>query len=78
MVQPGSADSSATSAGAWCVRPDCGAVVGRAGADEHGADVLVAEVELDLLVGALDEERRVGVHDGPQALERQARRRRRS
>ena len=54
------------------------AVVGRAGADEDGADVLVAEVELDLLVGPLDEERRVRVRDRPLALEREARRRRRS
>ena len=32
----------------------------------------MAQVELDLLVGPLDEERRVGVHDGPQALEGEA------
>ena len=35
-------------------------------------DVLVAQVELDLLVGALDDEGRVGVHDGPQPLEGEA------
>ncbi len=49
-----------------------GAVVGGAGADEDGPDVLVAQVELDLLVGALDDERRVGVHDGSQSLEGEA------
>ena len=48
-------------------------VVGRAGADEQGADVLVAEIELDLLERALDEERRVAVDDGAHALLRQAR-----
>ena len=37
-----------------------------------GADVLVAQVELDLLVGALDDEGRVGVHDRSQALEGEA------
>ena len=35
------------------------------------ADILVAEVELDLLERALDEERRVAVDDRPQALLRQ-------
>ena len=38
---------------------------------QHRADVLVAEVELDLLVGPLDEERRVGVHDRAQAGQRE-------
>ena len=47
-------------------------VVGGAGADEQGADVLVAEIELDLLERALDEERRVAVDDGSHALLRQA------
>ena len=37
------------------------------------ADVLMAEVELDLLVGTLDEEGRVGVRDGAHPLEREAR-----
>jgi hypothetical protein len=47
-------------------------VVGGADADEHGADVLVAEVELDLLERPLDEERGVGVHDRAHAGERQS------
>ena len=47
-------------------------VVRRADADEHGAEIVVAEVELELLVRALDEERRVRVRDRPVALEREA------
>ena len=47
-------------------------VVGGAGRDEHGAEVVVAEVELEELPGPLDEERRVGVRDRPVALEREA------
>ena len=46
-------------------------VVGRADADEDGAEVVVAEVELEHLVRPLDEERRVRVSDGPVALERE-------
>src|SRR6266849_10622494 len=45
-------------------------VVGRTRADEHRADILVAEVELDLLVRPLDEKRRVRVDDGSKAFER--------
>ena len=46
-------------------------VVRGAGADEHRTEILMAEVELDLLVRPLDEERRVGVHDRAEALERE-------
>ena len=46
-------------------------VVGGAGRDEDGAEVLVAEVELDLLVRALDEERRIRVRDRAVALQRE-------
>ena len=38
-------------------------VVGRADADQHRGRALVTEVELDLLEGAFDEERRVRMHD---------------
>src|SRR4029453_15687158 len=44
-------------------------VVRRADADEDGAEVVVAEVELEHLVRALDEERRVRVRDRTVALE---------
>ncbi len=40
--------------------------------DQHSADVLVVEAELDLLEGALDEERRERVHDRAHPGERQA------
>ena len=43
-------------------------VVRRTDADQHRADVLVAEVELDLLERALDEKRRVAVDDRAQAF----------
>src|SRR5438067_10790602 len=46
-------------------------VVRRAGRDEHAPKVVVAEVELDLLVRPLDEERGVRVRDGAVALERE-------
>ena len=72
IANPGTVASSATSPGAWCVRPSARGVVGRADADQHRADVLVAEVELDLLERALDEERRVAVDDRAHALLRQA------
>ena len=71
IVQPGSAATSATSSGAWCVRPCVRRVVRRADADEDGAEVVVAEVELEHLVRPLDEERRVRVRDRPVALERE-------
>ena len=45
-----------------------GGVVGRADADQHRADVLVTEVELDLLERPLDQERRVAVDDRAHAL----------
>ena len=72
IVQPGSVASRATSPGAWCVRPLRHASYDAPMLTEDGADVLVAEVELDLLERALDEERRVGVHDRPHPLEREA------
>ena len=72
IVQPGSADSSATSAGAWCVRPEVAPSYDAPVLTRIGADVLMAQVELDLLVGALDQEGRVGVRDRSQALEGEA------
>ena len=77
IVQPGSVSSSATSPGAWCVRPARGAVVRGARADQHRADALVDEVELDLLERPLDEERRVGVRRTAASPSAPARRRRR-
>src|SRR4051794_9915318 len=49
-----------------------GAVVARADTDEDAADALVAEVELDLLETALDQERGVRVGDRAHAFERHA------
>ena len=43
-------------------------VVGGADADEQRADILVAEIELDLLERALDQERRVAVDDRAEAF----------
>jgi hypothetical protein len=71
MVQPGSAERSATSPGAWCVRPAV-APSYEAPVLTRMADVLMAQIELDLLVGALDEEGRVGVDDGSQPLQGEA------
>ncbi|SCE12364.1 hypothetical protein GA0115246_111063, partial [Streptomyces sp. SolWspMP-sol7th] len=48
-----------------------GDVVRGPGADQDAADALVPEVELDLLEGALDEEAREGVQDGPHPGERE-------
>src|ERR1700750_1398006 len=48
-----------------------GPVVGRPDADQDGVRVLMPEVELDLLVGPFDQERRVGVHDRPHPGQRQ-------
>nr|BFF25436.1 hypothetical protein GCM10025732_34010 [Glycomyces mayteni] len=49
-----------------------GPVVGGADADEDAAGALVSEVELHLLEGAFDEERRVRVGHGAQAREGEA------
>ena len=48
-----------------------GRVVGGADRDEHRADVLVPQVELDLLERPLHEKRGVGVDDGSHPLERE-------
>ena len=71
MEMPGSVSSSATSPGAWCGAAARGDVEGAAGADQHAADVLVPEPELDLLEGPLDQERAERVHDRPHPGERQ-------
>ena len=51
--------------------PGARRVVGGPVADEDRAHVLVTEIELDLLVGPLDDERCVRVHHGSVALERE-------
>ncbi len=53
--------------------PVRGFVVGRTYRDEHGRHLLVAEVQLDLLERALDQERREGVHDRSHARQGKAR-----
>ena len=45
-------------------------VVRRPGAHQHSTDILVAEAQLDLLEGTLDQERRERVDDRPHAGER--------
>ena len=66
IVQPGSAREQ-RHVGRGLVRPArAGAVVRRARADEHRADALVDEIQLDLLERPLDEKRRVRVDDRTQ------------
>ena len=67
---PGTVSRSATSPGLWCVRPPEATSKDPPLPDEHAADALVGEAELDLLEGALDEEGADGVDDRAQTGER--------